>query len=96
MALFAVTTIFGGKSDIPDIRTGTNQPILTSLVSSLRIIVFLIAGEKFLSVFGLDVPAYAIAVSFILLFIVQEMTRGIIPLLRVVRIFPKPIIYLFP
>jgi multiple antibiotic resistance protein len=79
MVLFAVIDIIGSIPVILDIRqkTGNIQPITTTLVSFLLMILFLIAGEKFLSIFGVDVPSFAVAGSLILFFIALEMILGI-------------------
>lgn len=79
MVLFAVIDIIGSIPIIIDIKnkTGNIQPITTTLVSMLLMIVFLIGGESVLSVFGVDVYSFAVAGSFILFFIAIEMVLGI-------------------
>lgn len=96
VAPLAVIETFRGKAVILDIRIETIQPISTTLISFLQMILCLIAWKKFLSIFGADVPAYILAGTLVLFFTVLEMTRGINPFSMVIRLFPKHIIYLFP
>lgn len=79
MVLFAVIDIVGSIPIILDIRqrTGNIQPITTTLVSLILMLVFLVGGEQFLGLFGVDVPSFAVAGSFILFFIAMEMILGI-------------------
>lgn len=79
MVLFAVIDIVGSIPIILDIKqkTGNIQPYTTTGVSLLLMMVFLIVGEKFLGLFGVDVYSFAVAGSFILFFIAMEMILGI-------------------
>jgi multiple antibiotic resistance protein len=79
MILFAVIDIIGSIPVVLNIKnaTGNIQPITTTLVSFILMVVFLFAGEKFLSLFGVDVNSFAVAGSFILFFIAMEMVLGI-------------------
>jgi multiple antibiotic resistance protein len=79
MVLFAVIDIIGSIPVILRIKgqTGNIQPITTTAVSFLLMVVFLFVGEKFLNVFGVDVNSFAVAGSFILFFIAMEMVLGI-------------------
>jgi len=79
MVLFAVIDIIGSIPIILDIKqkSGNIQPWTTTLVSLLLMVVFLIIGEKFLGLFGVDVHSFAVAGSFILFFIAMEMILGI-------------------
>ncbi|MEY2764639.1 MAG: hypothetical protein RLZZ205_1063 [Bacteroidota bacterium] len=79
MVLFAVIDIIGSLPIIIDIKnkTGNIQPITTTLVSMILMIVFLIGGETVLGLFGVDVYSFAVAGAFILFFIALEMILGI-------------------
>ncbi len=79
MVLFAVIDIIGSLPIIIKIKnqTGNIQPITTTTVSFLLMVVFLFVGEKFLNLFGVDVNSFAVAGSFILFFIAMEMVLGI-------------------
>lgn len=79
MVIFAVIDIIGSIPLILDIKkkTGNIQPITTTLVSFILMIVFLLGGEKFLGIFGVDVYSFAVAGAFILFFIALEMILGI-------------------
>jgi multiple antibiotic resistance protein len=79
MVLFAVIDIIGSLPIIIKIKnqTGNIQPITTTTVSFLLMVVFLFVGEKFLNLFGVDVNSFAVAGSIILFFIAMEMVLGI-------------------
>jgi multiple antibiotic resistance protein len=79
MVLFAVIDIVGSIPVILRIKaqTGNIQPITTTTVSFVLMVLFLFVGEKFLNVFGVDVNSFAVAGSFILFFIAMEMVLGI-------------------
>jgi multiple antibiotic resistance protein len=79
MVLFAVIDIVGSIPIILNIKTtsGNIQPITTTTVSMILMVVFLFVGEKFLGLFGVDVNSFAVAGSFILFFIAMEMILGI-------------------
>jgi multiple antibiotic resistance protein len=79
MVLFAVIDIVGSIPIILKIQssTGNIQPITTTVVSFVLMVVFLFVGEKFLGLFGVDVNSFAVAGSFILFFIAMEMILGI-------------------
>ncbi|MBM3428907.1 MAG: MarC family protein, partial [Bacteroidetes bacterium] len=70
MVLFAVIDIIGSIPIIIDIKnkTGNIQPVTTTLVSMVLMIVFLIGGETVLGLFGVDVYSFAVAGAFILFF----------------------------
>jgi len=79
MVLFAVIDVIGSIPVILRIKsqTGNIQPITTTTVSFLLMVVFLLIGEKFLNLFGVDVNSFAVAGSFLLFFIAMEMVLGI-------------------
>ncbi len=79
MVLFAVIDIVGSIPIILDIKkkTGNIQPYTTTGVSLFLMLIFLIGGEGFLGLFGVDVYSFAVAGSFILFFIALEMILGI-------------------
>jgi len=79
MVLFAVIDIIGCVPVIIKIKqqAGNIQPVTTTLVSLVLMVAFLFAGKKFLSIFGVDVNAFAVAGSIILFFIAMEMVLGI-------------------
>jgi len=79
MVLFAVIDIIGSVPIIVKIKntSGNIQPITTTLVSFILMVVFLFLGERFLYLFGVDVNSFAVAGSFILFFIAMEMVLGI-------------------
>lgn len=79
MVLFAVIDIVGSLPVILRIKnqTGNIQPITTTTVSFVLMVLFLFVGEKFLQIFRVDVNSFAVAGSFILFFIAMEMVLGI-------------------
>ena len=79
MVLFAVIDIIGSIPIVVKIKntSGNIQPVTTTLVSFLLMVVFLFLGERFLYLFGVDVNSFAVAGSFILFFIAMEMVLGI-------------------
>lgn len=79
MVLFAVIDIVGSIPVVLDIKqkTGNIQPLTTTLVSFVLMLLFLVGGEKFLGIFGVDVASFAVAGSLILFFIALEMILGI-------------------
>jgi multiple antibiotic resistance protein len=79
MILFAVIDIAGSIPVILDIKakTGNIQPITTTVVAFMMMLLFLMGGETFLSWFGVDVPSFAVAGAFVLFFIALEMLLGV-------------------
>ncbi len=79
MVLFAVIDILGSIPIIIDLRTkvGHIQSEKASLVAGLLMIVFLFVGEEILKFIGIDVNSFAVAGSFVLLFLALEMILGI-------------------
>ncbi len=79
MVLFAVIDIMGSIPIIVDIKakTGKIESAKVSIVAFLIMLAFLLIGEPLLGVFGVDISSFAIAGSFILLFLALEMVMGI-------------------
>lgn len=79
MVLFAVIDIIGSIPIIIDLRNklGHIHSERASLVAGLIMLVFLFVGEGILSVIGVDVNSFAVAGSFVLLFMSLEMILGI-------------------
>lgn len=79
MVLFAVIDVIGSIPIILKIKeqAGEIHPIHTSLVSLAILIGFLILGESILSLFGVNVEAFAVAGSLILFAMSLEMILGV-------------------
>ncbi|UCG29072.1 MAG: MarC family protein [Bacteroidales bacterium] len=79
MVLFAVIDITGSIPIILDIKekTGEIQPWKATLVAFAIMYAFLFIGKPLLNIFGVDISSFAIAGSFILLFLALEMVLGI-------------------
>lgn len=79
MILFAVIDIIGSIPIIIDLRNkvGHIQSEKASIVSALIMIAFLFIGEGLLKLIGIDVHSFAVAGSFVLLFLALEMILGI-------------------
>ncbi len=79
MILFAVIDILGSIPIILDLRSkvGHIQSEKASLVSAVIMIAFLFLGEALLHLIGIDVNSFAVAGSFVLLFLALEMILGV-------------------
>ncbi len=79
MVLFAVIDIIGSIPIIIELRkkAGHIQSEKASLVAGLIMILFLFLGEEILNLIGIDVNSFAVAGSFVLLFLSLEMILGI-------------------
>lgn len=79
MVLFAVIDIIGAIPIIVKLKAqaGHIQSGKASLVAGIIMILFLLIGEKLLKFIGIDAQSFAIAGSFILLFMALEMVLGI-------------------
>ncbi len=79
MVLFAVIDIIGSIPIIVDLRqkVGHIQSEKASLVAGLIMILFLFLGEEILNLIGIDVNSFAVAGSFVLLFLALEMILGV-------------------
>ena len=79
MVLFAVIDITGAIPFILELKrkSGEIEAAKATLVAYVILLLFLIIGEPFLKLFGVDIRAFAIAGSFVLLFLGLEMVLGI-------------------
>jgi multiple antibiotic resistance protein len=79
MVLFAVIDITGAIPFILEIKrkSGDIEAGKASLVAYFILLLFLFIGEPFLKLFGVDISSFAIAGSFVLLFLGLEMVLGI-------------------
>jgi multiple antibiotic resistance protein len=78
LVLFAVIDIFGSIPVILNIKrkAGTVHATKATAVSMFIMILFLIAGEKIINIFGIGVAEFAVAGSFVLFFLALEMILG--------------------
>ena len=79
MVLFAVIDIIGSIPIIIDLRNkvGHIQSEKASTVSAIIMVAFLFIGEGLLNLIGIDVNSFAVAGSFVLLFLALEMILGV-------------------
>ena len=79
MILFAVIDIIGNIPIIIDLKNkvGDLQSKKASLIAGFIMIAFLFIGQEMLKLIGIDVNSFAVAGSFVLLFIALEMILGI-------------------
>lgn len=79
MVLFAVIDITGSIPVIIEIKRKTHKidALRVSIVAYVIMLLFLFVGEPFLALFGVDIKSFAIAGSFVLLFLGLEMVLGI-------------------
>jgi len=79
MVLFAVIDIFGSIPLILEIKNKTGEIFAgkATIVAFFIMLAFLLIGEPLLGIFGVDISSFAIAGSFILLFLALEMILGI-------------------
>ena len=79
MILFAVIDIIGSIPIIIDLRkkAGHIQSEKASFVAMLIMILFLFLGSQILLLIGIDVYSFAVAGSFVLLFLALEMILGV-------------------
>jgi len=79
MVLFAVIDITGAIPFILELKrkSGEIEAGKATLVAYGILLLFLFIGEPFLGLFGVDIRAFAIAGSFVLLFLGLEMVLGI-------------------
>jgi multiple antibiotic resistance protein len=79
MVLFAVIDITGAIPYILELKrkSGDIESGKATLVAYIILLLFLFIGEPFLNLFGVDINSFAIAGSFVLLFLGLEMVLGI-------------------
>jgi len=79
MILFAVIDIIGSIPIIIGLRNkvGHIQSEKASIVAAIMMVAFLFVGEEILNLIGIDVNSFAVAGSFIILFLAIEMILGI-------------------
>jgi len=79
MVLFAVIDITGSIPIIIDLKKkpGGINAIKASVVSLVIMLIFLLAGEKILALFGVDISSFAIAGAMIIFFLALEMVLGV-------------------
>lgn len=79
LILFAVIDILGSIPIIISLRekVGHIQSEKASLVAAVIMISFLFVGEEILNLIGIDVNSFAVAGSFVILFMALEMILGI-------------------
>ncbi len=79
MVLFAVIDITGAIPYILELKrkSGDIDAGKATIVAYIILLLFLLIGEPFLKLFGVDVNSFAIAGSFVLLFLGLEMVLGI-------------------
>lgn len=79
MVLFAIIDILGSIPIIIELKkkNGDIKPFRTSIIAFIVLVVFLFLGETILGVFGVNIQSFAIAGSFILLFLAFEMILNI-------------------
>jgi multiple antibiotic resistance protein len=79
MVLFAVIDITGAVPFILELKrkSGEIEAGKATVVAYIILLLFLFIGEPFLKLFGVDIRAFAIAGSFVLLFLGLEMVLGI-------------------
>ncbi|MBI9066426.1 MAG: MarC family protein [Salinivirgaceae bacterium] len=79
IVLFAVIDILGSIPIILDLKkkSGKINAFQASTIAFIILIVFLFVGEAMLGLFGVDISSFAIAGSFVLLFLALEMILGI-------------------
>jgi multiple antibiotic resistance protein len=79
MVLFAVIDITGAIPFILELKrkSGEIEAGKATVVAYIILLLFLFIGEPFLNLFGVDIRAFAIAGSFVLLFLGLEMVLGI-------------------
>ena len=79
MVLFAVIDITGSIPIIVDLKrkTGKIDAEKNTIAAYLLLLLFLLFGEPFLRLFGVDIRSFAIAGSFVLFFLGLEMILGI-------------------
>jgi len=78
IVLFAVIDIIGSIPVIIDLKakSGEINAVQATLTAFIILIVFLFLGEATLGLFGVDISSFAVAGSFVLVFLALEMIIG--------------------
>lgn len=79
MVMFAIIDIMGSIPIILDIKAKSGN-VKASVVTFTALVIFMaffFLGEPLLGLFGVDIPSFAIAGSFVLLLLAMEMVLGI-------------------
>lgn len=79
MVLFAIIDITGSIPIIIDIKTkgGKVKPLFAALGSLILFVLFLIAGDGLLSLFGVNIESFAVAGSIVIFVLALEMILGV-------------------
>lgn len=79
LVLFAVINIFGSIPIILDIKKKSSNISAerAAIVSLLIMLVFLFAGQKLIGLIGIDIYSFAVAGSFVILFLALELILGV-------------------
>lgn len=79
LVLFAVIDIIGSIPIILDIKkkSGDISAERATVVSMLIMLVFLFVGERLIALIGIDIYSFAVAGSFVILFLALELVLGV-------------------
>lgn len=79
LVLFAVINIFGSIPIILDIKKKSSNISAerATIVSLLIMLIFLFAGQKLIGLIGIDIYSFAVAGSFVILFLALELILGV-------------------
>lgn len=79
MVLFAIIDITGSIPVIIDIKSkgGKVQPLFAAIGSLILFVIFLIAGDGMLSLFGVNIESFAVAGSIVIFVLALEMILGV-------------------
>ena len=79
MVLFAIIDITGSIPIIIDIKSkgGQIKPLFAAVSSMILFILFLIAGDGLLSLFGVNIESFAVAGSIVIFVLALEMILGV-------------------
>ncbi len=79
LVLFAVINIFGSIPIILDIKKKSSDISAerATIVSLLIMLVFLFVGQKLIGLIGIDIYSFAVAGSFVILFLALELILGV-------------------
>lgn len=79
LVLFAVIDILGSIPIILDIKkkSGIINAERATIVSLLIMLIFLFIGERIITLIGIDIHSFAVAGSFVILFLALELVLGV-------------------